>query len=340
MLGIVEQGLILGLMSIGVFISFRIVNMADLTVDGTFALGGALCVRLFSLGLNAPVSLLLSLLAGAGAGILTGFLHRKLKINVLLAGILVMTMLYSINLRIMNGPNLPIPKTSVSASLGTFEQVAGKDPLADLFEPSAPVAAPQKEIAKHRTFENIFLGTADGQDLLLLSAIVLICVALTGLFLRTELGTALRGFGTNPSGLESFGLPKTLMTLLGLGLANAFVSLSGGIFALYSGFADVTMGQGMIVTGLAVVMLGEILFVRRKLVYGIFAPILGGIVYQGILAVVMRYGYRIGFRASDMKLLTALFIVAVIGFGLIQTKKRMKGKFRLSTIFGGGVCRD
>ncbi|HNR63946.1 MAG TPA: Inner-membrane translocator [Thermotogota bacterium] len=340
MLGIVEQGLILGLMSIGVFISFRIVNMADLTVDGTFALGGALCVRLFSLGLNAPVSLLLSLLAGAGAGILTGFLHRKLKINVLLAGILVMTMLYSINLRIMNGPNLPIPKTSVSASLGTFEQVAGKDPLADLFEPSAPVAAPQKEIAKHRTFENIFLGTADGQDLLLLSAIVLICVALTGLFLRTELGTALRGFGTNPSGLESFGLPKTLMTLLGLGLANAFVSLSGGIFALYSGFADVTMGQGMIVTGLAVVMLGEILFVRRKLVYGIFAPILGGIVYQGILAVVMRYGYRIGFRASDMKLLTALFIVAVIGFGLIQTKKRMKGKFRLSTIFGGGVGRD
>ena len=340
MLGIVEQGLILGLMSIGVFISFRIVNMADLTVDGTFALGGALCVRLFSLGLNAPVSLLLSLLAGAGAGILTGFLHRKLKINVLLAGILVMTMLYSINLRIMNGPNLPIPKTSVSASLGTFEQVAGKDPLADLFEPSAPVAAPQKEIAKHRTFENIFLGTADGQDLLLLSAIVLICVALTGLFLRTELGTALRGFGTNPSGLESFGLPKTLMTLLGLGLANAFVSLSGGIFALYSGFADVTMGQGMIVTGLAVVMLGEILFVRRKLVYGIFAPILGGIVYQGILAVVMRYGYRIGFRASDMKLLTALFIVAVIGFGLIQTKKRMKGKFRLSTIFSGGVGRD
>ncbi len=340
MLGIVEQGLILGLMSIGVFVSFRIVNMADLTVDGTFALGGALCVRLFSLGLNAPISLLLSLLAGAGAGVLTGYLHRKLRINVLLAGILVMTMLYSINLRIMDGPNLPIPKSSVSSSLGTYEQVAGKDPLADLFESSAPVAKPQKEAARLRTYQNIFRGMADGQDLFLLSVIILIGVTLTGLFLRTELGTALRGFGTNPSGLESFGLPKTLMTLLGLGLANGFVSLAGGIFALYSGFADVTMGQGMIVTGLAVVMVGEILLVKKKIVYGLFAPILGGIVYQGILAVVMRYGYRIGFRASDMKLLTAVFIVAVIGFGLVSTNKRLKGKFRLSTIFGGGVSRD
>jgi len=87
-------------------------------------------------------------------------------------------------------------------------------------------------------------------------------------------------------------------------------------------------------------MLGEILFIKKKVVYGIFAPILGGILYQGILAVVMRYGYRIGFRASDMKLLTALFIVAVIGFGLIPTSKRLKGKFRFSTIFGGGVGRD
>ena len=281
MLGIVEQGLILGLMSIGVFVSFRIVNMADLTVDGTFALGGALCVRLFSLGLNAPISLLLSLLAGASAGVLTGYLHRKLRINVLLAGILVMTMLYSINLRIMDGPNLPIPKSSVSSSLGTYEQVAGKDPLADLFESSAPVAKPQKETTRQRTYQNIFRGMADGQDLFLLSVIILIGVTLTGLFLRTELGTALRGFGTNPSGLESFGLLKTLMTLLGLGLANGFVSLAGGIFALYSGFADVTMGQGMIVTGLAVVMVGEILLVKKKIVYGLFAPILAGSFIKG-----------------------------------------------------------
>jgi putative ABC transport system permease protein len=336
MLGILEQGLILGLMSLGVFVSFRIINMADLTVEGSFALGGALCIRLFTLGLSAPVSLLLSMLAGTGAGILTGFLHRKLRINVLLAGILVMTMLYSINLRIMDGPNLPIPKTLTKSSLGTYEQIGGKDPLADLFGPTASVQKPEKKVQASAALQNIFSGEANGKDLLLLSLILGGSIVACVFFLKTELGTALRGFGSNPGALEAFGMSKTSMTLLGLGLANAFVSLSGGIFALYSGFADVTMGQGMIVTGLAVVMLGGIVIGRRQILFGILSPIVGGILYQAILALVMRYGYRIGFRASDMKLLTAIFIVIVIGIGLVSVNKRKKGKLKLSTVLRGG----
>ncbi|HOO33288.1 MAG TPA: Inner-membrane translocator [Thermotogota bacterium] len=336
MIAIIEQGLIIGITGLGVFLTFRILDMADLTVEGSFGLGGALTVSLIVMGLHPVLALLISMICGGIAGMITGLIFRKLKVHVLLAGILVMTMLYSINIRIMDGPNLPIPMLTQQTQMSSFEEMSGTDPLADLFgdlEESAvqeevlPVA---EDVQAERAL-NIFDNARDGSDLMILTGIVGIIICILFIFLKTDLGTVLRGFGSNPEGVEAFGMSRDFISILGLALANVLVSLSGGLFTLYSGFADVTMGQGMIITGLAMVMVGEIIFGKIKPLFGLIAPIVGGVIYQAILAIVMRYGYRIGFRASDMKLLTALFIVSVIAFSLIQNpnkRKKLKGKVK------------
>jgi len=322
MIPIFEQGLIMGIMALGVFISFRILDMADLTVEGSFPLGGAVCITLMVGGMDTWLSLLIGSLVAGSAGILTAIIHTKLKVNVLLAGILVMTMIYSVNLRVMDGPNLPIPRVSNAGTMGTFEEITGSDPLADLFEDMeiAETHEQKAETKMVKVSENIFNSDQNGSDLLLIGITAGICVVLLGIFLKTDLGTVMRGFGSNKKGVESFGIPSDLIVVLGLGLANTLVGFSGGLFCLYGGFADVSMGQGMIVTGLAIVMIGEITFRSFKPVYGLIAPLVGGIIYQFILAMVMRYGYTIGFRASDMKLLTALFIIGVVGISLIGNK--------------------
>jgi len=332
LIAIIEQGIIVGITGIGVFLTFRILNMPDLTVEGTFGLGGAITVALIVLGLNPYLALIIAMVLGGLAGSVTGLIFRKLKVHVLLAGILVMTMLYSINIRVMNGPNLPIPTTRQQVSLAIYEEISGVDPLADLFgdfdtllpeKPTVIYPIPKSEYHDAAAL-NIFNHQGNGTDLLLISVIVAMVIFGLFLFLKTDLGTVLRGFGSNPDGVEAFGLSRDFISILGLSLANGFVALSGGMFSMYGGFSDVTMGQGMIITGLAMVMVGEIIFDRFKPLFGLIAPIVGGIVYQIILALVMRYGYKIGFRASDMKFLTALFIISVIGFSLIKNPKARK----------------
>ncbi len=335
MIAIIEQGLIIGITGLGVFLTFRILDMADLTVEGSFGLGGALTVSLIVLGLNPVFAVLIAMLCGGVAGMVTGLIFRKLKVHVLLAGILVMTMLYSINIRIMDGPNLPIPMVSGQTQMTSFEEISGEDPLADLFG-EVEESGPKEEITvvdseRDVRILNIFNNARDGSDLMILIGIVGSIICVLFIFLKTDLGTVLRGFGSNPEGVEAFGMSRDFISILGLALANVMVALSGGLFTLYSGFADVTMGQGMIITGLAMVMVGEIIFGKIKPLFGLIAPVIGGIVYQAILAIVMRYGYKIGFRASDMKLLTALFIVSVIAFSLLQNpnkRKKLKGKVK------------
>lgn len=325
MIPIIEQGLIMGVMALGVFVSFRILNMPDLTVDGSFALGGAVSVTFLTMGFPAIAALAGGAIAGCIAGVITALIHRKLKINVLLAGILVMTMLYSINLRIMNGSNLPIPKMQSKEQGLSYEEQTGSDFFEDLL---SDLEVKESTIKKtQRVFipvENFFNNNQDGSDLLFLLLFSSFLIFLLALFLKTDLGTILRGFGSNPEGVETFGMPKTFIAVTGLGIANGIVGLSGGLFSLYSGFADVTMGQGMIVTGLAIVMLGEIILGKFKFRLGIIAPFIGGLVYQIILSIVMKYGYKIGFKASDMKILTALFIVTVITIGLISIRRKTK----------------
>ncbi|HPE69543.1 MAG TPA: Inner-membrane translocator [Thermotogota bacterium] len=323
MLAVLEQGLIMGLMAMGVFVSFRILNMPDLTVDGSFALGGAICVSFLLAGVPAAIALLLGALVGGGAGIVTALIHRKLKVNVLLAGILVMTMLYSVNLRIMNGPNLPIPRVVATSSLGSFEEEEGGDLLGGLFDDmDLPSGANERaKTPSSGPAKNIFHSDSGAGNLVLLSLILGATAVGLFVFLKTDLGTVMRGFGSNPDGVQAFGVSKTVLSVIGLAIANGLVGFSGGLFSLYGGFADVSMGQGMIVVGLAIVMMGEIVFGRKKPLLGVVAPVIGGVIYQGILALVMRYGYRIGFRASDMKLLTALFIVVMIALSLFRKPK-------------------
>jgi len=338
MIAIIEQGIIIGITGIGVFLTFRILDMPDLTVEGSFGLGGAVTVGLIILGLNPIMALLIAMILGGLAGLITGLIFRKLKVHVLLAGILVMTMLYSINIRVMQGPNLPIPITRTESKLTNYEDISGEDPLADLFgdletkEKQNEVAEESQVQSTHKSaILNIFDNLRDGSDLLTILAIVSIIILILFVFLKTDLGTVLRGFGSNPEGVEAFGMSRDFISIFGLSLANVLVALSGGMFAMYSGFADVTMGQGMIITGLAMVMVGEIIFGRFKPLFGLIAPIIGGVVYQSILALVMRYGYKIGFRASDMKLLTALFIISVIAFSMIKNpkkRKQLKGKVK------------
>ena len=338
MIAIIEQGIIIGITGIGVFLTFRILDMPDLTVEGSFGLGGAVTVGLIVLGLNPLMALLIAMVLGGLAGLITGLIFRKLKVHVLLAGILVMTMLYSINIRVMEGPNLPIPITRSETKLTNYEDISGEDPLADLFGDVAreetQVEVPEETQAQSfqkSSIMNIFDNLRDGSDLLTILLVVVSIIIILFIFLKTDLGTVLRGFGSNPEGVEAFGMSRDFISLFGLSLANVLVALSGGMFAMYSGFADVTMGQGMIITGLAMVMVGEIIFGRFKPLFGLVAPIIGGVVYQSILALVMRYGYKIGFRASDMKLLTALFIISVIAFSMIKNpkkRKQLKGKVK------------
>ncbi len=338
MIAIIEQGIIIGITGIGVFLTFRILDMPDLTVEGSFGLGGAITVGLIVLGLNPLMALLIAMILGGLAGLITGLIFRKLKVHVLLAGILVMTMLYSVNIRVMQGPNLPIPITRSESKLTNYEDISGVDPLADLFgdletkEVEVGVVNESKPQTTHKSaIMNIFDNLRDGSDLFTILLVVSAITFILFIFLKTDLGTVLRGFGSNPEGVEAFGMSRDFISILGLSLANVLVALSGGMFAMYSGFADVTMGQGMIITGLAMVMVGEIIFGRFKPLFGLIAPIIGGVVYQSILALVMRYGYKIGFRASDMKLLTALFIISVIAFSMIKNpkkRKQLKGKVK------------
>jgi putative ABC transport system permease protein len=325
-MAILEQGLIIGLMALGVYISFRIVDLPDLTTDGSFALGAAVAVRAIVSGLPAWIAIALASICGAVAGSITGTIHRRFKVNVLLAGILVMTMLYSINLRVMGGPNLPVPRVVAEKSTQSFEEMSGGTGLDDLFG-SLNINTSQRSLRTGPIIKNIFNNNLDGSDLLLISLVIAAVVLILSVFLRSDPGMVLRAFGSNPSGIVAFGVSQNVIAVTGLTIANSIVGLSGGLFALYSGFSDATIGQGMVVTGLASVIMGEILLGRIKLFYGLLSPILGGVIYQALLSLAMRYGYRIGFLASDMKLLTAVFIIAVIGLRQLSTsngKRKVK----------------
>jgi len=325
-MAILEQGLIIGLMALGVYISFRIVDLPDLTTDGSFALGAAVAVKALVSGLPAWIAIMLAALTGAIAGSITGTIHRKLKINVLLAGILVMTMLYSVNLRVMGGPNLPVPRVVPEGTTQSFEEMSGGTGLDNLFD-ELEINTENRQSRTTVVAKTIFNNQLDGSDLLLIVVLMSAVVVVLAVALKADPGMTLRAVGSNPSGVVSFGISQDVLAIAGLTIANCVIGLSGGLFALYSGFSDATIGQGMVVTGLASVIMGEILLGRVKLFYGLLSPIVGGVIYQALLSLAMRYGYRIGFLASDMKLLTAVFIITVIGLRQLSSsggKRKVK----------------
>ena len=273
--GAVAQGLIWGLMAIGVYITFRILDVADLTVDGSLATGGAVAVMLIRAGLNAWAALLCAFLAGMLAGFVTGLFHTVMGIPAILAGILTQLALFSMNLRIMGG------KANQAINPDKYDLLVSLRNV------------------KKLSFENPILVT------LIFTAVV---IALLYWFFGTEVGSGIRATGANPNMSRAQGINVDRNKVLGLMLSNGIVALSSALYTQYQGFADVNAGRGAIVIGLAAVIIGEVIFgkIFRNFALKLTAAVIGAIIYY----IVMNFVLRMGLSTDDLKLLTAL-VVAV-----------------------------
>ena len=271
----IEQSLIFAIMVLGVYISFRILNFPDMTVDGTFPLGAAISAKLLTLGVNPYLTLLVALVAGAVAGAVTGLIHVKLKVKDLLAGILVMTALYSVNLRVMGKSNIPL-----------FEE------------------------------DNIF--NTEYSMMITIVVLILISKFILDYLLKTKFGFALKALGDNENLIVSLGLNEEKYKIYGLMIANSFVAFSGAVLAQYQGFADVGMGTGIIVIGLASIIIGDTLFGKRRRLAGTTIVIIGSILYRGVIAVTLS----MGMDASDLKLITSMIVIIILWIQKQKDKRR------------------
>ncbi|WP_395024551.1 ABC transporter permease [Comamonas odontotermitis] len=287
-LGAIEIGLIFALVALGVFISFRLLRFPDLTVDGSFPLGGAVCAVMITSGYSPIVATIGAALAGAVAGLITGWLNVKLKIMDLLASILMMIGLYSVNLRIMGGPNVPLINDPT-----LFNQLQPSGMEDYVFRP-----------------------------LLLIVIVILAKLAMDWFFL-TERGLAIRATGTNARMARAQGVNTGGMILLGMAVSNALVGLAGALFAQTQGGADSSMGIGTIVIGLAAVIVGESILPSRKLILATLAVVIGAIVYRFFIALALNSDF-IGLKAQDLNLVTALLVT--VALVIPQLKRKLSKK--------------
>lgn len=288
LLGAIELGVIYGLVAIGVFLSFRVLSFPDLTVDGSFPLGAAVLATAVTSGLDPWLATLLASLAGALAGSVTAVLNVRFRILHLLASILTMIALYSINLRIMGRPNIAL--LSEPTLLTPFESL-GLWP---------PVVRP-----------------------LVLAVLVLIVTALLVRFLLSEVGLAMRATGSNARMAEANGIATGAAICLGMALSNALVAVAGALFAQANGFADVTIGTGTIVVGLAAVIVGETLVPRATVAAMALGCLLGSIVYRLVVALALEADF-LGLQASDLNLITALLVGAALVLPTTRARLRQR----------------
>jgi len=290
LIGSTTMGLILALLALGVYLSFRVFNFPDITADGSITFGASVTAILLVHHWSPWLATLVGFAAGTIAGTTTGVLHTKFKINGLLSGILVMTALYSVNLHVMGKSNVPLLSAATLASdaesLGTW-----------LVGPRANIDVLGWELA-----------TRDAAILVLVLFVVALVAAVVFAFFRTNLGTAMRATGQNPQMSQALGVNVGNMTILGLALANGLVALSGALLAQYQGFADVQMGIGMVVWGLASVIIGEALVGTQQLGLVITGAVMGSVLFRLLVAGVLRAGLD----PNDLKLLTAAFVFAAL----------------------------
>jgi len=288
--GIFVEGLIYSIMALGVFFTFRILDFPDLTVDGSFPMGAVIMAMSIKSGISLPVGLLLSLTGGILAGFVTAAIHNYLKVPHLLAGILTMTMLYSINIRILGGrANLPLLRV---------ETVMTK--VSDMTHRFMP-----EEIAY----------------LLFFLAVVLIIKLMLDIFFHTDMGLVFGALGNNQQMVVTQGINPATMKLIGVGLSNGLVALSGAFAAQYQGFADINLGQGIVISGLASVMLGEFLLKSEKISSMTTRVILGAILYKAIMYLGRYYGYYVNLTPNDLKLLSGILIIVSL---MITNYKSMR----------------
>ena len=279
-------GLVLSLLALGVFISFRIFRFPDITADGSITLGASVAAVCLVEGMNPLLATMLAFVCGSLAGSTTGILHTKFQINRLLSGILVMTALYSVNLHVMGKSNVPLLSET---TLATMAAAAGTT----LFGGVESLAAWGWEIST--------------RDASVLAAALLAAAATGGIlyvFFQTNLGTAMRGTGDNDQMVRALGISDGNMTILGLALSNGLIAVAGALLAQYQGFADVQMGIGMVVWGLASVIIGEALVGSNLLGLTITGAVMGSVLFRLMVAIALRWGLN----PNDLKLITAIFV--------------------------------
>ncbi len=291
MLGAVSQGILWGIMALGVYITFKILNFADMTVDGSFALGGCTCAVLIVNGWNPLLTLLVAVAAGMLAGALTGLLHTKLNIPGILAGILMQLALYSINLHVLGGPN----KSLSRENLTIINRISEFLKLKKLMPSQAA------------TFSTLITG------IIFATAIVILLYWYFG----TEIGSAIRATGNNERMGRAQGINTDNMKVLALMISNGIVALSGGLVMQQQRFGDVSMGIGAIVIGLASIIIGEV-FLGAKFSFGVqlLGVLLGAVIYRMIIALVLQ----LGMKSQDMKLFSAIIVAFALSLPVLKKK--------------------
>lgn len=274
-LSVITQSLILSIMAIGVYITYKILDFPDMTADGSYTMGASVVAASLVNGMSPITATLLAVLCGSLAGMITGILHVKFKITSLLSGILVMGMLYSVNLRIMGKSNIP------------------------LF-----------------SFNHLFNSTES--PILLALVFMIICKLFLDLFLKTSIGYTLKGVGDNSQMIKSLGIDIGYIKILGLMISNGLIALAGGLMAQFQGFTDVNMGTGTLVLGIASIIIGLTLFKKIKFVNNTSAIVVGAFIYQFTI----YYAMQRGMLPTDLKLITALVIVAFLSISNIKFPKK------------------
>ncbi len=292
--GIFVEGLIYGLMVLGVFITFRILDFPDLTVDGSFPLGAAITAIMLTSGYSIWITLLVAFLGGWLAGMCTAFIHNKLKVPNLLAGILTMTMLWSVNIRVLgNRANLPLMRRQTLIT-DVLELTQGVLPRAWAL-------------------------------LIFFFVVAMVVKFVLDVFFRTDLGMTLGAMGDNQQMVVNQGVNPETLKIIGVGLSNALVALSGAFVAQYQGFADVNLGQGIIIAGLASVMIGEFILRSNRIMVLTLRVLIGSICYRGLMYLGRYYGYYVNLTPSDLQLITGVLIIGLLAVTHLRGKGRWKG---------------
>lgn len=285
-LGVFEEGLIYAIMALGVYITYKILDFPDLSVDGTFPMGAAVTAMLILKGVHPSATLFLAFIAGAFAGCVTGLIHVKLRVRDLLSGIIVMTALYSLNLRIAGKANVPI-------------------------------------FSKETIFDNAFLndqlpeGLSPYTTVIILLVIVAVCKILLDLYLKTRSGYLLRAVGDNEILVTSLAKDKGMVKVIGLAIANGFAALAGSVYCHQNGFFEISSGTGTMVIGLASVIIGTKLLKRFRAVKATTAVIIGSIVYKACVSIAIA----LGMEASDLKLITSVLFLLILVLSNNKGKK-------------------
>ena len=284
-ISVLEQGMIYAIMALGVYITYKILDFPDLTVDGSFPMGAAITAVMISRGINPLLTLPVCFLAGAAVGMLTGLIHVKLKVRDLLSGIIMMTALYTVNLRIAGRANLPIYNKTTIFDNDIVNGMPG--------------------------------GIADYRAILIIFAITLVSKYLLDCYLGTKSGMLLRAVGDNDRIITSLSVDKGLVKIVGLAIANGLVALSGCIFAQQQRYFDVSMGTGTVVIGLASVIIGTSLFKKITVLRVTSSVVIGSVLYKGCVALAIS----LGFESTDLKMITAALFLAILVLGMERKRK-------------------